>query len=221
MHNPALWQRIAAHPLDAPTGTAPFSVKLALAEGWGKEHTKHVIEEYRRFVYLTQISDDQITPSEQIDRAWHMHLTFTRDYWDVFCGQVLGRPLHHEPCAGEEDMPRYRKQYVATKALYQREFGVWPPDDVWGEKPSWWAFALGCVAAVSGAAMLLYVLLVGRTDLAWVLVVAVGLVAAGGICAEVNLPTRSRHTRRKAGKSAGFGGCGGSGCGGGCGGCGG
>ncbi len=80
MLDPALWQRIATHPMDAPTGTAPFSIKLALAEGWDKAHTKHVIEEYRRFVYLTQISDGPITPSEQIDRAWHMHLTFTRDY---------------------------------------------------------------------------------------------------------------------------------------------
>ena len=116
MRNRALWDRIVAHRLDAAAGSAPYSVKL---------------EEYRRFVYLTQVADTQMTPSEPVDRAWHMHLTFTRNYWDEFCAKVLSTPLHHDPCTGDEEMPRYRSQYEQTMALYEHEFGTRPPRDIW------------------------------------------------------------------------------------------
>ncbi len=131
MRNRSLWERIIAHRLDGTVGSAPYSVKLAQAEGWTAQHTARVIEEYRRFVYLTQVADTQMTPSEPVDRAWHMHLTFTRNYWDEFCAKVLGKPLHHDPCAGDEDMPRYRVQYQQTMALYEQEFGARPPRDIW------------------------------------------------------------------------------------------
>lgn len=131
MRNDELWARLQAHAFDGP-GSAPFSVKLARAEGWTPAYTARVIEEYRRFLYLTQISPRQVTPSQIVDAAWHMHLTFTRDYWEVLCPKVIGKPVHHQPCAGEEEMPRYRDQFAATKALYEAEFGAEPPVDIWG-----------------------------------------------------------------------------------------
>ncbi|WP_341862217.1 hypothetical protein [Gymnodinialimonas sp. 57CJ19] len=130
MRNPELWTRLQAYQFDGP-GSAPFSVKLSRAEGWSRRRTAQVIEEYRKFLYLTQISDRQVTPSRIVDAAWHMHLTFTRDYWDHLCTNVIGKPIHHQPCAGEEEMPRYRDQFAATRALYEAEFGVEPPADIW------------------------------------------------------------------------------------------
>ena len=132
MRNPDLWARLQAFEFDNGTGSAPFSVKLARAEGWSKAYTARVIEEYRRFLYLTQVGDRQATPSQIVDAAWHMHLTFTRDYWEDLCPTVIGKPIHHQPCAGEEEMPRYRDQFAATKALYEAEFGAEPPSDIWG-----------------------------------------------------------------------------------------
>ena len=38
--------------------------------------------------------------SEQVDAAWHLHLTYTRSYWDRFCKETLGQPLHHDPTRG-------------------------------------------------------------------------------------------------------------------------
>lgn len=131
MRNPDLWARLEAFEFDKGRGTAPFSVKLALGEGWSVAFTARVIEEYRRFLYLTQVSDRQVTPSQIVDAAWHMHLTFTRDYWEDLCPNVIGKAVHHQPCAGEEEMPRYRNQYAATKALYEAEFGMEPPADIW------------------------------------------------------------------------------------------
>ncbi|WP_224815736.1 hypothetical protein [Hasllibacter sp. MH4015] len=132
MRNPELWARLTDFAFDKGHGSAPYSVKLARAEGWSAAFTARVIEEYRRFLYLTQVSDRQVTPSRIIDAAWHMHLTFTRDYWEDLCPNVIGRPVHHQPCAGEEEMPRYRDQFAATKALYEAEFGIEPPADIWG-----------------------------------------------------------------------------------------
>ncbi|ABD56218.1 glycine-rich domain-containing protein [Jannaschia sp. CCS1] len=133
MRNPELWARLQSHGFDGP-GSAPFSVKLARAERWSPAFTARVIEEYRRFLYLTQVSARQVTPSQIVDAAWHMHLTYTRDYWDVLCPDVIGKPVHHQPCAGEEEMPRYRDQFAATKALYEAEFSAEPPADIWGRE---------------------------------------------------------------------------------------
>lgn len=131
MRNPELWERLQTYAFDG-AGSAPYSVKLARAEGWSPGYTARVIEEYRRFIYLTQVSPQQATPSQAVDAAWHMHLTFTRDYWENLCPNILGKPLHHQPCAGEEEMPRYRDQFAASKALYEAEFGAEPPADIWG-----------------------------------------------------------------------------------------
>lgn len=131
MRNPELWARLSAYEFDG-VGSAPFSAKLAEAEGWSATFTTEVLEEYRRFLYLTQMGDAQVTLSKVVDAAWHLHLSFTRDYWDVLCGEVIGAPMHHQPCAGEEEMPRYREQFAATRALYEAEFEEQPPTAIWG-----------------------------------------------------------------------------------------
>ncbi|MEJ6394124.1 hypothetical protein V8J82_12700 [Gymnodinialimonas sp. 2305UL16-5] len=170
MRDPELWARLKAYVFDGP-GSAPYSVKLARAEGWDADLTADVIEEYRRFLYLTQISDRQVTPSQMVDAAWHMHLTFTRDYWEDLCPNVIGKQVHHQPCAGDEEMPRYRDQFAATKALYEAEFGAEPPAEIWGRDhhrertpegvviQSHWIVTIALAAA-----LLLYIL---EPDLPW------------------------------------------------------
>ncbi|WP_443026122.1 glycine-rich domain-containing protein, partial [Sphingomonas sp. CCH9-H8] len=68
------------------------------------------------------------TPSDAVDQAWHLHLTYTRDYWEHFCPDVLGRALHHGPTAGGADEHRrYYRQYAETLARYEAAFGIAPP----------------------------------------------------------------------------------------------
>ena len=134
MRNRDLWRRLEAFEFDAPGSDAPFSLKLAVAENWNDDYTVRVLEEYRRFLYLTQIQSAQITPSIPVDRAWHMHMTYTRSYWEDLCAGVIGAKLHHNPVESEADMPRYLAQYEATKTLYEREFGAAPPEDIWPGK---------------------------------------------------------------------------------------
>ena len=126
-----LWQRISVSPI-GPTATAlTFAAKLARENGWSPPHAARVIDEYRRFCYLGLTAGHEVTPSDAVDQCWHLHLTYTRDYWERFCPQVLGRPFHHGPTAGgPAELGRHFAQYAATLHSYEAAFGL-PPRDVW------------------------------------------------------------------------------------------
>ena len=132
----ALWQAINAYELDNADAALPFSRRLARDNGWSHSRALSAIAEYKRFIYLichsgTTQPGTVLTPSEDVDEVWHLHLIYTQDYWDRFCGQTLGRKVHHGPTRGggaEDD--RYRDCYRRTLEIYQTEFGL-PPSDVW------------------------------------------------------------------------------------------
>ncbi|WP_432449485.1 glycine-rich domain-containing protein [Aliiroseovarius marinus] len=135
MQSENLWKAIQAHQFDAPGADLPFSRKLAKIEGWSDAFTQGAIEEYRRFLFLSQLSDKPVTPSHIVDKVWHMHMTYTRDYWDVLCKTVLGKPLHHEPGMHFDDSARFEEQFDHTKALYHAVFESPAPDSYWGPPP--------------------------------------------------------------------------------------
>ncbi|MFM7057214.1 MAG: glycine-rich domain-containing protein [Planctomycetota bacterium] len=67
-----------------------------------------------------------------MDQAWHLHLTYTRSYWERFCHPILGRPLHHEPTAGgAAEGHKFEDWYAKTLDSYQRLFNEIPPADIW------------------------------------------------------------------------------------------
>ncbi len=128
----ALWQRIRDHRIDAPNASLPYSARLARERGWTPVYAARVVEEYRRFAFLAVASGHGATPSKAVDEAWHLHLLYTRDYWEEFCPKALGRPLHHHPAdGGTEDDAKYEGWYRDTLASYERLFGESPPEDVW------------------------------------------------------------------------------------------
>ena len=133
MKNQGLWERLQAFELDDPTAALRFTDRLARENGWSPAFAERATNEYKKFIYLAAISGTPVTPSDIVDQVWHLHLTFTRSYWDDMCGKIIGRPLHHGPTAGGEmEDAKYRDQYAATLELYQREFGhaatvrIWP-----------------------------------------------------------------------------------------------
>ena len=74
----------------------------------------------------------EVTPSDEVDQAWHLHLTYTRSYWDGLCDAVLGRALHHGPTkGGQAEGDRFENQYERTLASYRAAFGEEPPEDIW------------------------------------------------------------------------------------------
>ena len=90
-----------------------------------------MIQEYKKFIFLTVITEKTISPSAHIDRVWHAHLLCTHSYWHEFCGKVLKKAIHHFPLLGIKDEGiKYRNGYQQALESYQQYFGT-PPADIW------------------------------------------------------------------------------------------
>lgn len=127
-----LWQRIKAYHPDKTGVALTFSHRLARENGWTRRFALRAIEEYKRFVYLACTGTHPVTPSEEVDQVWHLHLIYSKLYWDDFCGEVLQRPLHHSPTeGGNAERAKYQLLYEQTKQRYQETFGEAPPPDLW------------------------------------------------------------------------------------------
>ncbi len=123
----ALWQRICAHPFANPARPQDFVAKLMQGQGWTRNQALEAIEEYRRFCFLACVEGRAMTPSDQVDEVWHLHLTHTRDYWEVWCRDVLGMAIHHDPSqGGASELSLYRRHYAETLASYEQWFGASP-----------------------------------------------------------------------------------------------
>lgn len=125
-----LLARVMAFELDDVDSPMPFTKRLARDNRWPLAYAIRVVREYRRFVFLAMCAGHTAVPSEQVDQAWHLHLLYTRSYWDGLCADVLDRPLHHGPTRGGEQ-DKHESLYRQTIDSYARLFGVSPPEDIW------------------------------------------------------------------------------------------
>lgn len=127
-----LWNRLQAFQLDDPNAAFTFSHRLAAENGWNRTYTLRVMEEYKRFLFLCCISATPVTPSDAVDQAWHLHLVYTRSYWDDLCKNVLQRELHHGPTkGGEAEAEKFDGMYTLLKDIYYETFSEQPPADIW------------------------------------------------------------------------------------------
>ena len=127
-----LWNRILQFQLDDPSANLKFSDKLARENNWSKDFTGRAILEYKKFILLCCISSNGASPSPIVDKVWHHHLTYTQNYWKEFCGNVLGKEIHHQPSkGGEAENTRHRNWYRETLDLYRDVFEENPPGDIW------------------------------------------------------------------------------------------
>ena len=208
--------RLEAMQIEPAGAERTFVSRLAQENGWRADFAGRVMHEYRRFLFLAATADHAVTPSDEVDQAWHLHLAYTRHYWDELCGRILGRPLHHGPTAGgNAEATRYRSQYAATLASYRAAFGSEPPPDIWppererfradhqrvDRRQNWvfpkWPFrvavagavAAGCAAGADEAGS-------STTTIVIVLVVLLLTVAA-------LLYNGRRHRRRRGGRAEG------------------
>lgn len=127
-----LWHRLERHQIGPADASLTFTDRLARENRWSPQHAARVVTEYKRFCYLACTTGREVTPSDAVDQAWHLHLTYSRDYWQVFCPKVLRADLHHGPTAGTKaDRARYYEQYAATLTAYEHAFDTPPPVEVW------------------------------------------------------------------------------------------
>lgn len=85
-------------------------------------------------MFLCVTTGHMCTPSVHVDEAWHLHLLYTKSYWDKLCKEVLGRPIHHQPSeGGTSENTRFAGLYERTLNSYASVFGE-PPADIWGKR---------------------------------------------------------------------------------------
>ncbi len=125
------WNSLSSLDFDAADVAFPFSARLARENRWPRAFAARAIEEYRKFCFLAVHAGHLVTPSDEVDQVWHLHLTYSRHYWDTLCRATLGTPLHHGPTEGgaAEDR-KFHGWYDNTLASYRRYFGE-PPKDLW------------------------------------------------------------------------------------------
>ena len=135
MDQKSLWTRIDGFPLDEHGVALPFSRRLARENRWTEAHTRRAIREYKHFMFLGCVADHPVSPSEDVDQVWHLHLVYTKSYWKDFCGEILKKPFHHNPTkGGVEESAKFEDWYAKTLESYRRFFGEEAPLDIWPPK---------------------------------------------------------------------------------------
>ncbi len=127
-----LWDRIQAYSFDNIDADFPFLKRLARDNNWSLKYSKSVIEEYRKFMFLAIKAGHPVTPSDQVDQAWHLHLLYTEEYWSVFCKKVLHKSFHHQPTKGGlHETKKFKKWYSNTLDSYKKYFQSSPAIKIW------------------------------------------------------------------------------------------
>lgn len=127
-----LWEKIRHFQPGERGAPLGFTDRLARENRWSGDYALRVVQEYKRFMFLLVAGGQPLTPSVPVDQCWHLHLLYTRNYWQRFCVEVLGRQVHHNPTkGGKAEGEKFWRLYVRTLELYQTTFDKVPPADIW------------------------------------------------------------------------------------------
>jgi len=127
-----LWNAIKSFELDQPEISLSFTDRLARENGWSIEYAIRAISEYKKFIFLLVIAPHPLTPSDEVDQVWHLHLLYTQSYWEDFCESTIKRKIHHGPTKGGfDEKTKFTNWYEKTKDIYIDIFETKPPKDIW------------------------------------------------------------------------------------------
>jgi len=128
----ALWNALDHFDLDDAQSALTFSERLSRENGWSLLFTLRCIEEYKRFIFLACVAGHPVTPSDEVDQVWHLHLLYTESYWIEMCQHILKKNIHHGPTkGGKQEDEKFTDWYARTKESYTRLFNQPPPIDIW------------------------------------------------------------------------------------------
>lgn len=127
-----LWSKIEAFQLDDFESAFTFTDRLCRENGWTYQYAVRVIHEYKKFIFLICVAEHPLTPSDQVDQVWHLHLLYTKSYWTDFCQNTLSKEIHHGPTKGGlSEKEKFNDWYSKTIALYSNIFNNQAPIDIW------------------------------------------------------------------------------------------
>ena len=114
--HPELWEQISQTPIGG-NDAALFIKKLIKVFGH-QRLALDAIKQYKCFLYLAATQSSSVVPCLAVDEVWHLHLTFSHDYWQVWA-PLLKKELHHKPSKNSNPT-----LFRNTITLYQTEFGL-------------------------------------------------------------------------------------------------
>jgi hypothetical protein len=127
-----LWHKLENFHIGLADARLSFVKRLARENGWVPAYAEQVVLEYKKFIYLIATGNAEMTPSDEVDQAWHLHMTYTQSYWRDLCHGVLGFKLHHNPTkGGHAEGDRFRASYQRTLNAYEQTFSEKPPVHIW------------------------------------------------------------------------------------------
>lgn len=88
------------------------------------EYVEQLLAEYNRWLTMaSEYGAHEISPSDIIDKVWHIHILDTIDYARV-CDMICGRIIDHYPENGYESQKEERvKRYGNTLKNYKEKYG--------------------------------------------------------------------------------------------------
>jgi hypothetical protein len=98
-----------------------ISMKLSKKIGWTQVSAERACFLYKRFLFLQKKYGEKyiLSPSEDIDEVWHMHILDTKKYQED-CEFIFGKILHHVPTYGNKESNF--KAFELTQDLYHKEY---------------------------------------------------------------------------------------------------
>ena len=118
-----IWLRIDGLIFDDNSHPLTFSKRLARENRWAHWFALDVMEEYKKYLYLMAVSDHPVTPSVEVDQVWHLHLIYTRQYWDDFAKHMPFEPHHGPTKGGSQEREKFIEWYSKTLESYKNIFG--------------------------------------------------------------------------------------------------
>ena len=91
--------------------------RVAKEHGYSIKDAASLVKEAKRMLYLSVVTDKAISPSQDVDMAWHEMLMFTRFYRQF--SDFIGAFIHHDPTRD----PRWRQALPGHKAALSWAFG--------------------------------------------------------------------------------------------------
>ncbi len=128
-----IWLRIHGLIFDDNSDPLTFSKRLARENRWAHWFALDVIDEYRKFLYLMAVAGHPVTPSIEVDQVWHLHLIYTRRYWEDFAKYMPFEPHHGPTRGGARESEKFTDWYSKTLDSYRMIFGMDPPVNIWPE----------------------------------------------------------------------------------------
>lgn len=131
-HENQIWEKVNNFEIDDASAAMTFTDRLARDNGWSLVFALRAVEEYKKFIFLNCITTHPLTPSDQVDQVWHLHLLYTHSYWDDLCQNTIGKKIHHGPTkGGNNEQDKFTNWYEKTLELYRNTFHADPPSDLW------------------------------------------------------------------------------------------